>query len=238
VRLVVLQSNYLPWKGYFDLMSKADLFVVYDSVQFTKNDWRNRNRLPSSSGGVWLTVPVTTSGLFGQSIDEVRVVDRRWPLKHERTIRQLLSKAPFFSLIDRDLASAFEAVATFDRLHDVNVLLLRTVATWLGVTTPIAIDRDLGTFDGTPTERLVAMATHVGATSYLTGPAGLDYLERDRFADAGVALEVIDYGAYPQYEQRVTPFDHAVSALDLVANVGPDACTHLVGSVSPVSEVL
>lgn len=234
MRLVVLQSNYVPWKGYFDLIAAADQFVIYDSVQYTKNDWRNRNRIATNQGPVWLTIPVMTAGQSGQSIAEARVQDHRWAARHWRSIEQSMGKRPHFDRYRDEWAAWYGHIAELDLLHDVNVYLLERLARQLGITTEIRPDTDYLPLAGSPTERLVALCAKAGATSYLTGPAGLDYIERSCFAEAGIGLEVIDYGRYPTYPQAGPSFEHGVSVLDLLANVGPEARSHLIGACSLV----
>ncbi len=234
MRLVVLQSNYLPWKGYFDLMDAADLFVVYDSVQYTKNDWRNRNRIATKQGLSWLTIPVATAGRADQAIQDARVQDSRWVAKHWRSIEQNSSKRPHFGLYRDTWSQWFDEAASLEHLHDINLLFLRGLSEQLEITTPIEIDSKYLPLEGTPTARLVDLCRRTGATSYLTGPAGLTYLEKELFVEAGVALEVIDYGQYLTYDQAGDEFAHGVSVVDLLMNTGPEARSHLLGAISTV----
>ncbi len=215
-------------------MSAADLFVVYDSVQYTKNDWRNRNRISTKQGLTWLTIPVATAGLAGQAIQDAKVQDSRWAPKHWRTIEQNSSKRPFFGQYRDEWAQWFDQAASFEHLHDINLFFLKRIASQLLIDTPIEVDSPYLPLEGSPTERLVELCGRTGATSYLTGPAGLDYLEQDLFGEADVALEVIDYTNYPTYEQAGPDFAHGVSVLDLLSNVGPEAQSHLLGEVTPV----
>ena len=229
MRVTILQSNYIPWKGYFDLMAMSDLFVVYDSVQFTKNDWRNRNTIMTSNGPVWLTIPVATAGRASQRIDETRVSDRRWARKHWLTIAQSLARRPAFDASRDRWAEWFSEAAEFEFLHDVNVLFLRRLADQLGIATPLVMDSQFELAPDTPTGRLVQLCEAAGADRYLTGPAGLNYLELRRFAERNIAVDVIDYSGYPSYPQTSAPFQHGVSAIDLIASVGEDAKSHLIG---------
>ena len=236
MRLVILQSNYIPWKGYFDLLAAADLFVVYDSVQYTKNDWRNRNRLPTATEPAWLTIPVVVAGRTGQSIRDAEVSDGgRWAAKHWRTVEQLLGSRPHAATYAGEWERWYDTAASMSHLHEVNGLFLRGLAEQLGITTPIVEDRDHPALEGDPTARLVQLCRHTGADRYLTGPAGLDYLDRPQFAAAGITLEVIRYDRYPTYPQRGRTFEHGVSVLDLLANVGPDAAAHLLGDTHVVT---
>jgi WbqC-like protein family len=233
MKLVVLQSNYIPWKGYFDLMGLADTFVIYDSVQYTKNDWRNRNKLPSATGSTWLTIPVSTAGRSDQTINSAEVEDRRWAKKHWQTASQLLARAPYFDDYRSTWQGWFEQASELSLLHDINELFIRGVALQLGLTTRIVDDRAFDLSPGPPTARLVQLCQLAGADTYVTGPSGLNYLELHLFASAGIGVDVIDYSAYPSYQQRGDGFDHGVSVLDLLANVGPSARDHLLGSTSP-----
>ena len=238
MRLVALQSNYIPWKGYFDLMSTADRFVVYDSVQYTKNDWRNRNQVIGPNGPTWLTIPVQTAGRPSQTIREASIQDGRWSRKHWMTVTQALGKRPHFGEYKDAWQSWFEMAADLELLHDINVMFLRGLAKQLDVGTLIVDDVDFDTGmeagEGTATERLVALCRAAGATTYITGPAGLDYMELEHFRAANIAVEVIDYTQYDVYPQAGDEFQHSVSVLDLLANLGASAGPHLLGRTSAV----
>ncbi len=235
MRLVALQSNYIPWKGYFDLLKTADLFVVYDSVQFTKNDWRNRNVIVGPNGPIWLSIPVQTAGRPTQRISEVYVTDSRWARKHWTTVVQTLGKRPHFARYHQEWEAWFTEAAQLSLLHDINLVFLRGAASQLSITTPIVDDTEFDLGPGSATERLVALCQLTGATTYVTGPAGLDYMNLDVFRDAALDVEVIDYGDYPVYRQLTDPFTHGVSVLDLLANVGPEASSHLLQRTSRVA---
>jgi hypothetical protein len=229
MRLVVLQSNYIPWKGYFDLLKMADLFVVYDSVQYTKNDWRNRNVLVGRQGPTWLTIPVETAGRAGQSISQAQVSDGRWARKHWMTVVQLLGKRQFFDLYGPQWEEMYLAAARLTSLHDINLLFMVGIAEQLNITTPIVDDSEFVLPAGSPTERLVALCAAAGATSYVTGAAGLTYIDQKCFEQAEIELKVIDYSSYAEYAQGGTQFTHGVSVMDLLANVGNLAGTYLRG---------
>ena len=234
MRLAVLQSNYIPWKGYFDLMAAADLFIVYDSVQYTKNDWRNRNILVSKSGPVWLTIPINTAGRADQPINAATIGDPRWARKHWQTASQLLARRPSFHLFEHEWATWFTEAAEMTHLHDVNVYLLRKIADQLDISTPITDDSEYELVHDSPTGKLVQLCELVGASRYLTGPAGLNYLELDQFRAKGIGVDVIDYGHYPTYPQLSKEFVHGVSVLDLLANTGTAAVDHLLRRTTTV----
>ncbi len=229
MRLTILQSNYIPWKGYFDLMAMSDLFIVYDSVQYTKNDWRNRNMIATGSGPIWLTIPVATAGRAEQRINEALIDDRRWARKHWSTIAQTFARRPHFAEVKDEWEAAYLGAQDCELLHDVNLLFLKTIADRLSIDTPIVDDRAFDLEPDSPTGKLVQLCCAVGADRYVTGPAGLDYLEVERFHERDIALDVIDYGHYPEYAQGRADFSHGVSALDLISSVGGNARAHLTG---------
>lgn len=228
MRVVVLQTNYIPWKGYFDLMSSGDVFITYDSAQYTKNDWRNRNILNGPNGPIWLTIPIETKNRPLQRIDEARVIEHHWTKKHWETIRQTLSKRPHFSAYQEEWKACYERANSMDRLHEINVMFLETLARQFGITTEIKHDSEFEYGGSNATERLVNLCVAAGATSYVTGPAGMNYIEADYFAKANIELELIDYANYVLYDQGRVEFLPGVTALDLLANVGPDANKHLL----------
>ena len=218
-RLAVIQSNYVPWKGYFDLIGLVDEFVVYDDVSYTKNDWRNRNRIKTAAGAEWLTIPVERASI-GRPIDEARVTDARWREQHWRTLEQNYRRAPYFELYATELRALYE---TDERLLTrVNRSFIASICTWLGIGTTITDVRDYEP-EGEPTERLVRLCELAGATEYLTGPSARAYLREDMFARAGIMLTYMDYTGYPEYPQLYGDFVHEVTVLDLILNTGPEA---------------
>ena len=215
--LVVLQPGYLPWLGYFDLLSKADVFVHYDDVQFDKHGWRNRNRVKGSKGAIWLTVPVLHHGRGGQSILDVEIDDRRdWRRKHLSTICQLYAHAPFVDDILPRLREIIEQ--PWRRLVDLNLALIDWLAAQIGIATPCyrASKVDIG---GNRIERLVNLCKNFGASRYISGNAARDYLEVAQFAAAGIEVVWHDY-AHPTYAQQHGEFVPYLSVLDLVLNAG------------------
>jgi hypothetical protein len=218
--VAILQSNYIPWKGYFDVIGLADEFVLLDDVQYTKNDWRNRNRIKTQQGVAWLTIPVKQSGLFGQRIDEVRVAGDRWRLKHWRSIVQSYGSAPFFATYRDRLEELYAESA--ERLSDVNRRFLEALCDLLGLRTRISSSTDYPSGKGR-TERLVEICRSLGATTYLSGPAARGYLDETLFASVDISVEYMDYGGYREYAQLYPPFEHAVSVVDLLLMVGPEA---------------
>lgn len=219
MRVGVIQSNYLPWRGYFDFIDDVDLFVVHDDLQFTKGDWRNRNRIKTPQGSRWLTVPVHYRRR-AQLIAETAIdYSHNWQRDHRNLIVSSLGKAPH-------VGDALDLLdAQFDAGHatisDLNVALLRTICGYLGLRTPLVMSAEFG-LTRTRTERLIELLAAVGATTYVSGPSARNYLEETRFVEAGIALEYKQY-VYPPYPQLWGPFDGALSIVDTIANCGPEA---------------
>ncbi|HVI25748.1 MAG TPA: WbqC family protein [Xanthomonadaceae bacterium] len=224
-RIAILQSNYIPWKGYFDIIAAVDEFVVYDCVQYTKNDWRNRNQIKTAQGKTWLTIPVRQREL-AQTVEETEIADPRCLRRHWTTFRQAYAKAPHL----RHCAALVEDLFLAEPprlLAEANLGFIRRICEGLGIDTRISNVHDYAP-SGDRNERLVDLCRKAGATSYLSGPAARSYLDESLFAAAGIRVEWMRYDGYPEYPQPHPPFDHYVSVLDLLAATGPDARAHLL----------
>ena len=225
-RVAILQSNYIPWKGYFDLIHDVDLFVFYDDVQFTKNDWRHRNRVKTAQGVQWLSVPAGSD--LGQTICEVELPDTRWQARHWRTLQQNYGRCEHFARY-RDYFEHVYLGTMWHSLSALNQALIRHIAReFLGIGTEFADSRSYAA-SGHKLDRLLDLAGQAGASCYLSGPAAKDYIVPERFAERGIELLWKDYGGYPDYPQRFPPFEHSVSVLDLLFNVGPQAPHYIWG---------
>jgi hypothetical protein len=224
--VVVLQSNYIPWKGYFDLIHDADMFIFYDDVQFTKNDWRNRNKIKTSQGAEWITVPVGADR--DRLICEVEIKDASWQAKHWKTIQQNYGKCPHFSRYQAFFEDVYLG-RNWNNLSELNQYLIRAISLdLLGIHTEFRDSREFHA-PGQKLDRLLELVIKAGADRYVSGPAAKDYIEPSRFVDAGIELVWKDYSGYPEYPQRYPPFEHGVSILDLLFNVGPDALWYIWG---------
>lgn len=224
--VAVLQSNYLPWKGYFDFIHEVDLFVFYDDVQFTTNDWRNRNRIPTANGLTWLTVPVGAA--INRLICEVAIPDHRWQRKHWKTLQQGYAGTPGLARYG-DYFRSFYEDRHWQSLSDMNQTLIRDIAGMLAIRTRFDDSRNFH-LQGQRQERLLDLLVQLGATRYVSGPAGRNYIVADGFREAGIELLWKDYSGYPRYPQRHGhPFEHAVSVVDVLFNTGDDAAHHVYG---------
>lgn len=225
--MAIVQSNYVPWKGYFDLMRSVDEFILYDDVQYTRRDWRNRNRLKSPAGVRWLTIPVQVKGRYFQRIDETLVSDADWASRHWATLVAWYGQAPFFDRY-RDLLEGTYLETREERLSIINRRFLETLRDVLGIATPLTWSSDY-VAQGEKTARLVGLCVAAGATRYVSGPAARAYLEEERFHAEGIEVVWMNYDGYPEYPQLYPPFDHHVSVLDLILNAGEDAPRYMLG---------
>jgi hypothetical protein len=225
--LAVLQPGYLPWLGYFDQMRRSDVFVLYDDVQYDKHGWRNRNRIKTPSGPLWLTVPARHSGLDRPSINEIEIDGHTpWARKHVASLRQYYSRAPFMAQYMPELEAVLGR--PWRRLVDLNEAVMALLAGWLGITTPVVRSSLLG-IGGDKSARLLGICRHVGATRYLSGDAAREYLDESAFRAAGIAVEWQQY-SHPVYAQQHGPFISHLSVIDLILNCGPQSAAVLAGT--------
>jgi hypothetical protein len=223
--VAIVQSCYIPWKGYFDLIDRVDEFVLYDDRQFTRRDWRNRNRIKTAQGVRWLTIPVQAKGRYHQRIDETTISDPEWGSRHWRTLEHAYAAAPFFDAYRDGLRSLYLG-SDERRLSAVNRSFLEFACGVLGIGTTLSWSTDYAV-EGERTDRLVALCRAAGASAYLSGPRARAYLDEARFAAAGIDLHYVDYSGYPEYPQLHPPFAHEVTVLDLLFHTGPDGHRYL-----------
>jgi hypothetical protein len=223
MKCVILQPSYIPWRGYFDQINRADVFVFYDNVQYDKHGWRNRNQIKTDQGRQWLTIPVHSAGVVEKSIPINQVeIDwsKPWNEAHWKALTFAYKRAPYFG----NYAALLEP---FYQRHDAllanfTIDLTVALARELGIQhTRFMRSSDLQV-NGQKTDRLVQILAQVGAKHYISGPSARDYIENEKFASAGITLEYMDYN-YPEYPQLHPPFDPNLSILDLLFMTGPEA---------------
>lgn len=220
-KIAILQSNYIPWKGYFDMIAAVDEFILYDDMQYTRRDWRNRNQIKAPQGVQWLTVPVKVKGKYHQSIRETEIDGSDWAGAHWKALAQNYRRAPHFA----EVAAIFEPLylqRSHSHLSVLNRTLIEAVCHYLGISTRISNSWDYALLDG-KTERLADICVQAGGTEYISGPAAKGYVEEQVFAEQGIKLSWFDYADYPAYPQLWGEFVHGVTILDLLFNCGKDA---------------
>ncbi len=225
--LAIDQPNYIPWKGYFDLIHDVDLFIFYNDVQYTSRDWRNRNIIITPNGTQWLTVPVGQK--THRLICDVKMEDDSWQKVHYETIKYAYSKSPYFKKY-KDFLEECYLGKKWEYLYELDQYLTVEISRrYLGISTKFADSRDYETH-GVKHERLLSLIEAVGDVSiYESGPAAKDYIVSEDYMRHDITLRWKNYDNYPQYPQNGKEFVHAVSILDLLFNVGPDAPYYIWG---------
>ncbi|QVM89948.1 WbqC family protein [Pseudomonas entomophila] len=226
-KVAVVQSNYIPWKGYFDLIRSVDAFVLYDDVQYTRRDWRNRNKIKTAQGEHWLSVPVKNRGRYEQLINEVQVSEPDWAARHWKTIEMNYRRAACFNQMELPVRTLYEQAAELADLSAINQLFITGLCALLNIHTPLYRSEHLGRSEAGKNERLIHLCQALGATEYLSGPAASSYLDEAAFAAAGLDVSYMSYAGYPEYPQLFGAFEHAVSVVDLLFNTGSEASNFL-----------
>jgi len=225
-KVAIIQPNYIPWKGYFDIIAAVDVFIFLDDVQHTVRDWRTRNKIKTAAGtSSWLSVP--TTGGRNQLIREVAIDQTQgWARKHLEAMRHSYGKTPHFATYFPQFSELLTSPTVL--LADLNIRLTEQITAWLGLSREFLRSSQLGAA-GTKDDRLIDLVQQVGGSYYLSGPAARDYIRPERFADAGIELAYHDYQGYPAYPQISQPFDPFVTVLDLLFAVGAEAPDYIWG---------
>ena len=224
-KVAIVQSNYIPWKGYFDLISAVDEMIIYDDMQYTRRDWRNRNKIKTPQGLQWLTIPVTSKGKYFQSIRDTQINGSEWALSHWKSLELNYGRAQFFSEISEWIKPLY-----FNKGHthisDLNRLFIDEICKYLNINTLITCSWDYKLVDGR-TERLANLCAQAGGDEYISGPAARDYIDEKIFIDMGIKLSWFEYDGYQPYPQLWGKFTHGVTILDLLFNCGKDSPLHM-----------
>ncbi|MBT8604113.1 WbqC family protein [Polynucleobacter paneuropaeus] len=218
MKIAILQSNYIPWKGYFDLIASVDEFIIYDDMQYTRRDWRNRNKIKTPQGLQWLTVPVQVKGKFDQKIKDTKIADSDWAVLHWKSLDQNYRSAPYFNEISMWLKPLYLA-RKYNSISDLNESLIRAICQYLGITTHITRSSDYTMLKG-KTECLVDLCKQAGGNEYISGPSAKGYIDELIFKDSGIILTWFDYDGYPKYPQLWGDFEHHVTIIDMLFNCG------------------
>ena len=226
-KIAILQSDYIPWKGVFDMIDMVDEFVCFEDVDYTRRDWRNRNRIPTPNGELWLTVPVNKAER-GTKIKDITIFQGSdWQQKHYHTLESNYKRAPYFADY-QFLLEDFYLNHKWDRLSELNIYITKKISEVLGINTSFVNSADLHT-EGKKDDKLIEICRRLGATHYLSGPAAKAYIDKEKFKAANIGLSYIRYDAYPEYKQLYGGFNHNVSVLDVLFNCGQNAPEYVFG---------
>ncbi|ANQ50220.1 WbqC family protein [Flammeovirga sp. MY04] len=224
-KIAILQSNYIPWKGYFDIINMVDTFVLFDDMQYTKRDWRNRNKIITKDGLKWLSIPVETKGKFEQKIEETKISDKKWAKNHWMTIKSNYSKAKYFKEYE-DIFENFYLTNSDEYLSQINYKLITIICDILEIKTKIIFSNTLST-EGNKNDRLINICNELNGGTYLSGPAAKSYLDEELFYKNNIKVEWMNYSGYPEYQQLSSNFEHGVSIIDLIFNLGKESKKYL-----------
>lgn len=224
-KIAIIQSNYIPWKGYFDIINMVNEFILYDTEQYTKRDWRNRNKIKTPNGPLWLTIPVEVKGKYFQRICDTKVSNKNWNKEHWKTIIHNYSKAKYFKYY-KDQFEELYLNCNEDYLSMINYKFILEINNILGIKTKIRWSSDFN-IKGEKSEKLLSICKQCNATYYISGPAAKDYLNTELFIKEGITVEWMSYDNYPEYNQLYPPFIHEVSVIDLIFNEGPYAINYM-----------
>jgi hypothetical protein len=222
-KVAILQSNYIPWKGYFDLIASVNEFIIYDDVQFTKNDWRNRNKIKSPRGLEWLSIPVGQN--ISRRICDVVLPATNWRQQHWNKLHEAYHTCQYYKQVATVLAPFYHSTQ-LGTLTEFNRGLIEAICGYLGINTKISYAWDYPSSAG-KTERLVDLCRRTGASEYISGPAAKLYLNEPLFTASGIDVHWFDYSGYPQYTQLFGQFEHGVSVLDLLFNCGNESPNYM-----------
>jgi hypothetical protein len=220
-KVAILQSNYIPWKGYFDMIAAVDEFILYDDMQYTRRDWRNRNQIKTPQGVQWLTVPVQVKGKYDQKIKDTLIDGSDWATAHWKTLVQNYRRAPHFLEVAQWLEPLYLS-ESYTNISKLNRRFIEVICHYLGIKTIISNSWDYNLLDG-KTERLADLCMQAGGTEYISGPSAKDYVDESVFNNMKIQLTWFDYAGYPEYPQLWAEFTHGVTILDLLFNCGKDA---------------
>ncbi|MFT7613390.1 MAG: hypothetical protein ACI9J3_002363 [Parvicellaceae bacterium] len=226
MKVLITQSNYIPWKGFFDNIAMVDVYVVYDDMLYTKRDWRNRNMIKTTNGIKWLTIPIDVKGKRDQKINAASVSKSDlespgWKSKHFKTLHHAYSKSKCFNEVIPWIKNLYDTCES-NNLTEINLHFIKAINQYLGIHTKLVDSREFSLKED-PNERIISICKDLNANSYYTGPKANSYLKPELFKEKQLKLNIIDYSGYPQYEQAHPPFKHEVSILDLIFSEGSNA---------------
>ena len=226
-KIAILQSNYIPWKGYFDIIHQVDHFVFLDTAQYTVRDWRNRNQIKTPDDKKWLTVP--NNGTQNLKINEVRIDNTsKWSKQHFLCLERNYSRSPFYHEFKEFLQKVY-LENTWEYLSDLNQYLIVEISRMLGIDTEFHLSTEFILPPG-KNEKIISIVHQLAGTEYFSGPAAKSYIDVDIFTINDIKVNWMDYSQYPVYQQPWENFAHDVSIFDLLFCAGKDKAAEFIWS--------
>ena len=215
--LTAHQPVYLPWLGLFHKIALADLFCYFDIVQYQRKDYNNRNKIKTSNGELWLSVPVESKNHLNKNVSKILIVQGNWVKKHLKSIELNYKKTPFFKDYFPELQSILINESK-NSLGYLNLKLLEFFMECLSIDTQIVKASDYS-FDGIGSDLVLDMCVRLGADSYIFGEQGKNYADVKAFKEAEIVVEFQNY-IHPVYRQMGRDFLPYMSIIDLLFNEG------------------
>ena len=225
-KVAIHQPNYSPWIGFFQKMALADIFVILDNVQFSKDSYTQRTKIRTKEGWIWLTIPIEKKYYFKRIKEVYLPQNDKWIKKHKLSILSNYSKAPFFDIdfIERYYTNSFKKLREF---NEFGILYLKDE---FGIKTEIVRASELDVDDNLKsTDLLVDLVKKVGGDYYISGLGGKRYMEESKFKEEGITLEYFEFEPF-KYQQRWEGFEQYMSAIDLLFNAGNNGRSGLAKS--------
>lgn len=226
-KIAISQSNYIPWKGYFDNIALVDEFVIYDDMQYTKRDWRNRNKIKTANGLKWLTIPVEVKGKYFQKIKDTKISNKNWSFSHLEKLKHNYTKSPYYKEIMPFVEEMYLGSKSLNSISEINTFFIQRICDFLGINTKISFSWDYELIGDNPTDKLVNICLQSSATDYYTGPAAKNYMDESAFNKKEIHVHYYDYSGYKEYTQLHGDFEHGVTILDLLFNEGINSMNFL-----------
>lgn len=224
-----MQPGYLPWLGFFELIYNCDLFVLLDDVQYTRKDWRNRNRIRTKDGWLWLTVPVLTKNKQNQLINEAKInYSINWRRKHLKAIEINYHKAKYFKTYFPELEKKYSY--DFEYLLDLNIEIINWISKALNIKTPIIKSSFLKT-EGKREDKIINICKKLDARELYDSKAASSFFDLDKFQENNIKIIFQEY-YHPIYKQLYEPFIHSMSVIDLLFQYGPKSMDVLLSNQS------
>ena len=202
------------------MIAAVDEFILYDDMQYTRRDWRNRNQIKTPQGVQWLTVPVQVKGKYDQKIKETAIDGSDWAVEHWKALVQNYRRAPYCDEVAAWLEPLY--IESYTHISQLNRRFIEEICHFLGIKTVISNSWDYTLLNG-KTERLADLCKQAGGTEYISVPSAKDYVEEGIFSDMNIKVTWFDYAGYPEYPQLWVEFAHGVTVLDMLFNCGKDA---------------
>ncbi len=222
MKVAISQSNYIPWIGYFVMIASCQKFVLYDDMQYTRRDWRNRNKIKTPNGLLWLSIPVDVKGKYHQKINETKVNDPAWAEKHLKSIELNYKKAPYFAEYFPLITAWYAEAGTMEFLSDINAHFIRKISELYKIKTELIDSREFE-IKGAKTDALISVLDEIdGVGTYISGPAAKAYMDLEPFTQRNIDVEWMDYSNLQPYHQVYGEFEQGVTILDHILNTGAE----------------